>query len=222
MRMARLALQPHVGYGLVEGRAVFLDLRRDRYLTLDPAAELAFRRIRSQGELAPAGDGAAGKRLLSTGLFRQVCSDGNLSPVAVPRPPASLLDDTFEARAGWAAPLRAWRAVACARKRLRTTPLIGIVEAILAQRTATRGDSASAEDAARAFLAARAIVPIERSCLLDALALLAWLGDRGGSATLVFGVRMNPFGAHCWLQTDRLLLTDANDAVGALVPVLSV
>jgi hypothetical protein len=36
----------------------------------------------------------------------------------------------------------------------------------------------------------------------------------------VFGVRLDPFAAHCWLQTDRLLLTDAADALGVFTPVL--
>lgn len=84
------------------------------------------------------------------------------------------------------------------------------------------GDAASVEEAVRAFQATRALVPIERSCLLDSLALLDWLGDAARHAELVFGVRMDPFGAHCWVQTDRLLLTDANDTIGTFVPVLSV
>jgi hypothetical protein len=188
---------------------------------LDPVAELAFRQVRSQPAMASAAQAHAARQLLATGLFREAISGGNLSPTAVPRPGATLLD-AIPPNAGLVAPLRAWRAVARARKRLRTHSLLEIVEAHRTRRRLAAHDSTGAEDAARAFLAARAMVPVERNCLLDALALLDWLGNRSGDATLVFGVRMNPFRAHCWLQTDRLLLTDAADAVGALVPVLAV
>ena len=37
--MRHLRLHPHVSYGLVAGRPVFLDVSRDRYLALDPVAE---------------------------------------------------------------------------------------------------------------------------------------------------------------------------------------
>ena len=42
--MSYLRLHPHVSYGMVGGRPVFLDVSRDRYLALDPAAEATFAR----------------------------------------------------------------------------------------------------------------------------------------------------------------------------------
>ena len=65
-------------------------------------------------------------------------------------------------------------------------------------------------------------MPVARSCLLDSLALLDWLGDQAGHARLVFGVRLDPFGADCWLQTGRVLLTDAPDTANRFAPVLAV
>ncbi len=43
-------------------------------------------------------------------------------------------------------------------------------------------------------------------CLIDALALDRILLSRKMRAMLVFGVRLNPFGAHCWLQTTDAIL----------------
>ena len=110
------------------------------------------------------------------------------------------------------------------RKRLASAPLFEIVDALRESRyaAAPTGDASAAEAAARGFWAARALVPIERRCLLDCLALLDWLGPEARQATLVFGVRLDPFGAHCWLQSEGMLLTDAHDTVGSFVPVLSV
>lgn len=216
--MTYLALEPHVRYGIAGGHPVFLDLRRDRYLMLDEPAERAFA-VLAQG--GPWPDGTAGHRLLATGLFRRAAAPADLSPAAVARPGASLLDELAESGTGHVPWLRAWRTVARARRRLRTVPLLEIVEtrASLGDPSAT-GEAIAA--AARAFLAARALVPIERSCLLDALALLDWLGAMAGPVTLVFGVRLSPFRAHCWLQTEQLLLTDAFDEVGGLTPVMAV
>jgi hypothetical protein len=221
--MAYLQLHHHVSYGLVGERAVFLDLRRDRYLALDPATEEAFRGIRTADEPLLA-DAPARDLLLRTGLFRQGSLRGRLAPVSAAVPSASVLDRTAERRPGWTAPLRAWSAVSRARKRLASASLSGIVDAIRESRyaAAPSGDPAAAEEPARVFHAARTMVPIERRCLLDSLALLDWLSDEARHAMLVFGVRTDPFGAHCWLQTEHTLLTDAHDTIGSFVPVLSV
>lgn len=222
--MARyLQLEPGVGYGLVGDRAVFLDLRRDRYLALDPQVDAHFRQLRAANEpLLP--DGPEGDLLLATGLFRTASLRGRLSPTQASAPRQSLLDETPHPRAGWIAPVRAWAALKRARALLATTPIHTVVDAIRERRFADPpvGDATFAEEQARLFHAARALVPVERSCLADALALLDWLGDEAGHAVLVFGVRMEPFGAHCWLQTERLLLTDAHDTIGNFVPVMAV
>jgi hypothetical protein len=220
--MTYLHLKRHVSYGLIAGQAVFLDLQGDRYLALDPTLQADLLALQAGDEPIPA-EREARDRLLTTGLFQQHSLKGRLAPVDVPVRAASLLDES-PAPARWRAVPRAWACVRRARQRIATVPLQVIVENIRESRfDADRAASAEeAEDAARAFLAARALVPVARSCLLDSLALLDWLGDRAGPATLVFGARLDPFGAHCWLQTDRTLLTDAADTVRTFVPVLAV
>lgn len=221
--MAFLQLQPHVSYGLVRGRPIFLDLRRDRYLALDPATEAAFLDLHgsSDPDLSP---GPARDRLLATGLFRETRLRASPTPAGARQPGASLLDDPPATWAGWRASLRAWRSVTRARRRLAGTALDDIVAELREARYAAppEGDPSAIEDSARVFIAARSAVPIERNCLLDCLALLDWLGTDLNHARLIFGVRADPFGAHCWLQTERTLLTDARDTIGHFVPVLVV
>lgn len=74
-------------------------------------------------------------------------------------------------------------------------------------------------DRARRFLAARPLVPFRANCLLDSLALLSWLGPGRQGAMLVFGVKLDPFAAHCWVQTADLLINDRADNVERFEPV---
>lgn len=221
--MTFLVLKPHVSFGLVGGHAVFLDLRQDRYLALDIATEAAFARLRSaSAPVMP--DGEDGERLLSTGLFRSAESVDRLSAASVLIPDHSLLTGLPSQAFRLTASFKAWANVARARKRLRTLPLIELVGRVRQTRGSAEaaGTLDDAEKEAAAYLAARALVPVDRSCLLDCLGLVDWLGARARHVSLVFGVRMDPFGAHCWLQTERAILTDAPDTVRNFVPVLVV
>ncbi|KRA84104.1 lasso peptide biosynthesis B2 protein [Altererythrobacter sp. Root672] len=222
--MTYLHLKRHVSYGLIAGQAVFLDLKGDRYLALDPVLQADFDALRTAPEPFPLpADEPARERLLATGLFQQHSLKGRVAPVEIEVPAASLLDET-PIRADWRTVPRVWSCLRRARGRLARVPLMAIVEDIRESRFAASGpaDAAQVEDAARRFHAVRALIPVARSCLLDSLALLDWLGDGATPATLVFGTRLDPFGAHCWLQTDRVVLTDAADTARTFVPVLAV
>jgi hypothetical protein len=75
---------------------------------------------------------------------------------------------------------------------------------------------------AAAFNQARRSVPLAPRCLMDALALLDFLGSRQAFPGLVFGVRLNPFGAHCWVQSGDTVLNDRVDHTGLHTPILAV
>ncbi|MFN7166777.1 MAG: lasso peptide biosynthesis B2 protein [Pannonibacter sp.] len=51
-------------------------------------------------------------------------------------------------------------------------------------------------------------VTTQDACLPRSLLLLAYLALRGVRADLVFGVRLSPFMAHCWVQQGRTVLND--------------
>jgi hypothetical protein len=71
-----------------------------------------------------------------------------------------------------------------------------------------------------AFRAARRLVPIAPNCLTDSLALAAFMATRGISADLVFGVKLDPFAAHCWLQNRHAILNDGADGVTDFTPIM--
>jgi hypothetical protein len=221
--MTFLRLKPDVSFGFVGEHPVFLDLKEDRYLALDASTEAAFARAQAaSGNMPP--DGQDVERLLRTGLFQKADRAGALTATSISVPDCGLLSEMTRRSVGLVPSVRVWTNVARARRRLRTVPLIKLVANIrdVRQSGASAGTPGEAEKAAETYLVARALVPVNRSCLLDCLGLVDWLGDRARHATLVFGVRMDPFGAHCWLQTDRAILTDAPDTVRNFAPVLVV
>ncbi|MFT3791070.1 MAG: lasso peptide biosynthesis B2 protein [Rudaea sp.] len=70
-----------------------------------------------------------------------------------------------------------------------------------------------------AFRKARSYVPIETCCLLDALSLVKFLARRKLSANIVFGVTLDPFSAHCWVQAADWVLSDTVGNVAAHTPI---
>ncbi|WP_179101983.1 lasso peptide biosynthesis B2 protein [Sphingopyxis sp. KK2] len=72
---------------------------------------------------------------------------------------------------------------------------------------------------ARGYARARLFVPAARLCVPDSIALARSLWRRGIGADLYFGVRLEPFAAHCWLQHGDLLLTDPVNFVADYTPV---
>ncbi len=219
--MPFLQLKPQVGFGLVAGRPIFLDLGRDRYFALGEPASAAFERLRQDpAELAPDDPGLRG--LLATGLF---LTAGTPQAFAA----ASFLEP---ARAFTSRPVRprildvieAWQLLHSVRYGLSRHRLSRMVAALGTSAKARVPDPEPALpfELIGRFLAARTLVPITPSCLLDSLALGRWLRRRSTRPALVFGVKLDPFAAHCWLQAGDLLLNDAPDRVAEFTPILVV
>lgn len=64
-------------------------------------------------------------------------------------------------------------------------------------------------------------VPFEGECLQRAYLLRRLLRREGYSPLWVFGVRTWPFGAHCWLQIDDLVVGDTLDRVRFYTPIMA-
>lgn len=192
-----------ISWGLVDGRPVFMDSEEDCYFVLEPEEEAAI--------LAALG---APPCTASVAGFDQPI------PIAsCPHPQASLLSKPrAEATFSLADIVTAWRLVAAARRSIRRRPIAELLMRI--ERGAAAGQANGAlSRAALRFQAARQFVPIPRNCLTDSIALLQWLARQGQAATLVFGVKLNPFAAHCWVQSGALLLNDHVEHVERFTPV---
>lgn len=58
-------------------------------------------------------------------------------------------------------------------------------------------------------------------CRYDSLALIEFLAHYGLHPTWVFGVKSQPFGAHCWVQSGSCVLNDSIDYVRRFTPIMA-
>lgn len=218
-------LPNHISFGFVGSEAVVLDLRADRYYRLanDDAAVLA-----SLAGASLCDDPAAAARLARRGLLASG-PGGTVAPVTVRPPAASALETPGDSLAvgafavglgrvaaslslrhlGLASTIARWRRKRDDRHRAGAAPAAGAD----LQR---RGEAARI---ARGFAQSRLYIPARRKCVPDSLALMACLWQRDVAADLLFGVRLAPFAAHCWVQADDMLLSDPLDIVREFTPV---
>ena len=194
-----------IGLGSVEGRSIFMDTNSDSYFCIDPALEVDVEAILENGGVIKAAD----RLRFALGLADE--------PARIVRadfitPTASLLEKPDASRARVGDVFNAASLLLRTRRLLRSRPIHSLLTVGFAQEPIGDRDLI---DLALRFLAARRLVPINRNCLLDSLSLVRWLG--GGR--LLFGVKLNPFAAHCWVQSGALILNDLTENVAAFTVV---
>lgn len=209
-------LPDHLGVCEVDGRVLMLDLCRDRYFQMDPHSTSALRQWR---------DGVHGDNaecllpLIERGILVPG-ADGEASAWPATAVPARSLVGTAAPLAGrsWSLVPEIGAALALARWRLRRRGLEGAVNRV--RQTRPRAGTSDAAAHLARFRAARSLVPVAPNCLTDSLALASFLSRRTVAWNLVFGVKLDPFAAHCWLQNDEAVLNDAEDSVSTFVPIM--
>lgn len=217
--MAYLVTAPDVSFALIEGRAVFLDARRDRYATLPPELTEALVGVMASDSAVAPNDPLI-PRLVATGLFELSPRRGGLANLTC-RPPAAGVAD--EARP----PLRptdlaeVWGLLARSARIVRKSPIHAILgpPRVASAATSEPDHQAQTERLARRFVRARALVPMAPACLADSLAMRVWLTRRRLACQLVLAVRLEPFEAHCWIEAGGVVLNDAPERIAAFVPV---
>jgi hypothetical protein len=213
-------LPAHSSFAALGSRVVFLDVQADRYFLLRGTEASAVLEARPDASVW-------GESLIARDLLR--AGPGNaVRPVSVIAPTSSALESSDVEGGLWLAELAYFRAEASLLLRLaglqstfdrlrryrRRSARSGHRDAV-----STCADRASAGCLARGFARARIFVPAARLCVPDSMALARSLWRRGIDADLYFGVRLDPFAAHCWLQHDDLLLTDPMNFVADYTPV---
>lgn len=215
-----LELSPDVGFCRIGDEAVFLDLRRDRYFRLTgEVANLLWRLVSAPNEPV---EYSWSERLVRTGLLRPCSRPGSVSPTRATAIERSLVEQSDHGALSLSLVPALALAVVQVRRRLGRGELRQLV---VEHRSASRLDSPLTDQAAERwavkFLAARPLVPVRPSCLLDSLVLSRLLRRRGVAATLVFGVKLAPFAAHCWLERGGTILNDSIDNAAEFTPVLA-
>lgn len=213
-------LLPHLTACVAGEGVILLDLRQDRYFRLpgplgdiarewlnrpSDAPQAALRDLFTRQKLVRAGDPPL------RASFAQVEIPQRLETPMTP--------DALGTREG----LRIAAAVGSVWTGLRTRSLQSIVHARRRWRgkLSPPGGTVSPERLA-GYHRARRLVPVAKNCLLDSLALDLWLGGSDPNRNVVFGVTLEPFLAHCWLQSPTMILNDNYDHVRRYTPILVV
>lgn len=212
-------LAPGVGFCTVGPDMIFLDLRRDRYLLMTDARRAAFDRLLA----GKPNDSDAMTLLVDTGLFVRSDFGFRIEAPAIDVPTDDLSRPDSE-RSGLRSLFGAWCALAWAARALKPDRLPSTIEQLLRDKRLL--DRSGHESELRAlgttFARSRTFVPIAPRCLVDSLALYRMALRRSLAPTLVFGVRTNPFAAHCWLQSGAYVLTGTAEEARNYQPILVV
>ena len=221
--MLGVRLRAGVGHCDIDGRTIFLDVRRDRYLMISPDLEQHFQKI-SAGVQLGYNDLHA---LLRTGLFD--CSTQNTCSVSSPTlayPQRAItvssihikMRSKFGIQWIWAATcLLIFHATI---KHLSLKRSLALAE-LLSWVPFVRLTQSSNAIAIATFQRASILFPKGDRCLPEALALFSYLGRLRPPAKIVFGVSINPFQAHCWLQEEDLVLGQDIEDVLPFRPILA-
>jgi len=96
--------------------------------------------------------------------------------------------------------------------------------AILAgvRRAARPAGRRGAAEAAAVFARLVVWAPVSGQCLVRSFLLMRFILRSGADAEWVFGVRTWPFGAHCWVQAEGVVLDDHAERLAGYVPILAV
>jgi len=220
-----------------DGRVVILDLENDKYLSLDADVSALLRAnvdLLSSREGLPQADPASplGKTLA------QLAENGSLSSAQPPRdvdarrqcvaPKSAILPHSpFREHLGAHEAARYVASVVSAKCALRMCSLHRIVlherrKAVAARPSGAIFDPIRAARLCSVYSRLRVIATGPGQCLFDSLALKRFLAKYGLFPDWIFGVHLNPFSAHCWLQHGDLLVHDSLDFVSRYTPIMVV
>lgn len=197
-------LRDHLSFGAVGSNIVLLDLAADRYFQLHGAeSALLTDAVRRTADLSGC-EVLAAQGVLSRG------PGAAIAPVVAPAAATSAVEETGpQIKVGWAEVARVRLGAAWSLRRRGLHATIGHWRH---QKAKFSGCGANADEAcaiARGYASARMLLPAARLCVPDSLALLRCLWNRGVGADLYFGVRLDPFAAHAWVQQGQTILSDS-------------
>lgn len=243
-------LAPHVHLCVAGKQVVLLDLERDKYLALArshpigkwvrgwPALEAVEQLAVGHDAWTPpvatvAVPAPEDQRVLGKmSALRMLVTDPTLGKVAAPpvidEAKVALVEPELLKRpdATWGQFWSLVRAHVAAKWSLKRRPIKEVVEAVRTRKERA-SESGKTLDVSRvrtlvaAFLLLRPILyTAQNACLLDSLTLVRFLALYGIFPDWVFGVKTEPFHAHCWVQQGGHVFNDSPDFVGEFAPIL--
>lgn len=197
-------LYDHLSFGAVGTNIVVLDLAADRYFQLRGAEAALLTGAAGHGPHQSAFETLAEKGLLGRGPGLAI------EPVVAPAAMTSAVETTGRAvKLGLAEVIRERVGAAWSLRRRGLHATIVGWRKEKARISVHAADDEEAGAIARGYASARMLLPAERLCVPDSLALTRCLWKRGVGADLFFGVRLDPFAAHAWVQQGETILSDS-------------
>jgi len=220
-------LRPDILWCEANHRIALLDLTTQRYFTLSPRGDAAFRRLISH---APPHDDDADALagVITNSLERADSLGSKLASIGhLPIAARSALTDGAQGHTSLYQIALALIERLMTRRQIATTPFRDMIEALSNRRSGSdKSDgvlnSSAHENAISAFLMTSRFVKIRDRCLDHSIAMVRFLARFGYYPRLVLGVKMSPWGAHAWVQDGDLVLNDSVDRVRAYTPILVV
>jgi hypothetical protein len=242
----QLYLSTDVYLCVTEGHGIFLDLKRDKYsAVMFPASETTSSE-KAQQNAMPASPASLAQKLvahredlLQAGLLTTDPANGRSidgEPIEGVEGHIFGLDDqrafglTGEGAAGlkigigelWDFFTASWQA----SRDLKGKHIARVVETVRRRKSQAAGAQTPDVEKVRRLTAVyrrlRPWYPREYLCLYDSLALVEFMAKRGVYPLWVFGVQAQPFGAHCWVQNERLLLNEGSEYAGQFTPIMAI
>ena len=228
--MPAYSLAPDMYFCASDGAYIFLDARSDRYFAYTGETALLFPEIISADradQLSPYA-GQFAEHLASKGILLPPPAAGRpFMACSAARPNASRFEQAC-LLAGNAAPSGgASILVALARswslKRMHS--LRGIVSGARRwKRDIPQGRARTMDEAtgrtAQFLCLSPFLFTTKDACLFRSLFLMRFLAGHGIAATWTFGVRLAPFGAHCWIEYEGAVLNDHLEHAAGFAPIL--
>jgi hypothetical protein len=229
-------LSEHCHACLAGDEVVILDVRQDKYLSLDAASARAVGRLIEQwpvGRIAsePTSPSAGPNEILEDLFARGIITRGASSTSSAANFAARQVDDEFTGTLPSLTPtvrlsdlvayVRSCRAATLQLRRHSFEQIVRSARMHRAERSSLTPDSATVRKLVGVY---REIRPWFRSatdqCVFECLALSDFLYRGGSCVDWVFGVRTNPFAAHCWLQHRSTVLNDTLENVFRFTPIM--
>ena len=240
-------LSPHVHVCVAGKQVILLDLERDKYLAVAhphpvgrwvrgwppaqavPATPVAAIRD-PPAPPAPGPENSLLARMISQGLLITDPTLGKeAAPVVADPPKVALVEYDVHARprAGLKHLWNFFRAYSTAQWSLEHRPIKAVVQAARQRKKRAQGvagpDIATIRGLVTDFVHLRPLFYTAReACLLDSLTLTHFLARYGVFPTWIFGVKTDPFYAHCWVQEGDFVFNDSPDFIKGFSPILVV
>lgn len=219
-----LRVRDHLYHCRSGDRTIFLDVDANRYFCLSDELERMFQAFNAT--ILPGNDKDFAALLERRILVCDPLTVRNVDPIAPPRPTRNL---RVEVPAGWNITLTAQALAhhALVRHKIRHASFSTIIDDLTARSRKVRLTPVqpTANEIARivsAFDKAGLILGVADQCLIRSISMLAMMHRVGTAPYLIFGVRTNPFSAHCWVQDADVVLNDAAEHARLFEPILAV